>query len=72
MGVPPRMRVTLAIILGMSLGTGLLVFGTLMASGFSDDDAGLIAGGCGLLVGSAAALFVHLSGGFRDLDDREP
>ena len=72
MGIPVRVLITLAIVLGIAFGTGLLSFGALMASSYRDDQAGFIAGGSALLVGSIAAMVAHLAGGFRDLDDREP
>jgi hypothetical protein len=66
-----RVFITLAIIAGIGLGTGALVFGTLMLM-FSlsmDEEATFVAAGSALLTSSAAALVAHLWGGFRDLDD---
>jgi hypothetical protein len=72
MSIPTKVKISLAIILGIGLGTGALIFGVLMASYVRDDHAGFIAGGSALLAGSLSALIAHLAGGFRDLEDREP
>jgi hypothetical protein len=72
MSIPTKVKISLAIILGIGLGTGALIFGILMASHARDDDAGFIAGGSAVLASSVSALIAHLAGGFRDLEDREP
>jgi len=68
-----RVLITLAIISGIGVGTGALVFGTLMLmfSSSMDEEATFVASGSALLASSAAALVAHLWGGFRDLDDHE-
>jgi hypothetical protein len=72
MGIPTKVLITIAIILGIGLGTGMLVFGVLVASTYRDDHAIFVGAGAALLAGSLSALVAHLAGGFRDLDDREP
>jgi hypothetical protein len=71
MSVPTKVKITLAIILGIGLGAGTLVFGVLIASDIRDDRAGFIAAGCALLSASVSALIAHLAGGFRELEDRD-
>ncbi len=68
-----RVLITLAIIAGIGLGTGALVFGVLMLifSSGMDEEATFVAIGSTLLTSSAAALAAHLLGGFRDLDDHD-
>jgi hypothetical protein len=68
-----RVFITLAIIAGIGLGTGALVFGVLMLifSSGMDEEVTFVAAGSALLTSSAAALVAHLSGGFRDLDDHD-
>jgi hypothetical protein len=63
--------VTLAIIAGIGLGTGSLVFGILLLSlgDYTGEQSGFVAGGSALLTSSIAALIAHLAGGFRELDD---
>ncbi len=65
-----RVFITLAIIAGIGLGTGALVFGILMLifSSGMDEEVTFVAAGSALLTSSAAALVAHLWGGFRDLD----
>ena len=70
MGLPTKVSISLAIIVGIGLGTAIFIFGALMAAAdMRDEIAGFVAGGAGLLVASIAALIAHLAGGFRDLDD---
>jgi hypothetical protein len=72
MGIPTKVFISIAIIGGIAIGTGMLVFGVLMTLDYRDDHAGVIGAGASLLAGSVSALVAHLAGGFRDLDDREP
>lgn len=72
MPIPTKVLITLGIIFGIGLGTGMLVFGVLLGNSYRDDQAGFIAFGAALLAGSVSALVAHMAGGFRDLDDREP
>jgi hypothetical protein len=64
--VPIKVWITLAIIAGTGIGTGLLVAGILNA-GHQDERVTMIAGGATLLVISGASLIAHLAGGFRDI-----
>jgi hypothetical protein len=64
--------ITLAIVLGIAVGTGLLTFGIMLALDFKDEPAGLIAAGSALLTASSAALVAHLVRSFSDLDNVEP
>jgi hypothetical protein len=64
--------ITLAIIFGIALGTGLLTFGIMLALDFKDEPAGIIATGSAILSASSAALIAHLVRSFSDLDDVEP
>ena len=66
MPLPARVIITLAIILGIGVGTGALVYG-IMFSGL--DSEAFIAWGAAILASSVAALIAHLAGGFRDLDE---
>jgi hypothetical protein len=72
MGIPTKVLITLAIILGIGVGTGLFMFGILTLNEYDDDQAAFVAMGSAILVASISALVAHLAGGFRDLDDREP
>ncbi len=72
MGIPVRVMITLAMIVGIGAGTGMLTFGILLELDYRDEHAGLIAFGGTLLSASVAAMVAHLAGGFRDLDDGEP
>lgn len=64
--------ITLAIIIGIALGTGLLTFGIMLALDFNDEPAGIIATGSAILSASSAALIAHLVRSFAELDDVEP
>jgi hypothetical protein len=72
-GMSGRLLVTLAIIAGIGVGTGALVFGVLMLTldSYVSEEAGIAAAGAGLLAASAAALVAQLAGGFRQLDERD-
>jgi len=72
MGIPTKVLITLAIIAGIGLGTGMVVFGLLVMDNYRDDQAFFAAAGGGILAASVSALVAHLAGGFRDLDDRGP
>jgi hypothetical protein len=68
-----RLMVTLAIIAGIGVGTGLLVLGILFLTvgDYADDGSVFVAGGSALLTSSIAALVAHLAGGFRELDQHD-
>ncbi len=72
MGIPTKVLITLAIIAGIGLGTGMVVLGLLVMDNYRDDQAFFAAAGGGLLTASISALAAHLAGGFRDLDDHGP
>jgi hypothetical protein len=69
--MPKRVLITLAIIVGIGIGTGALVFGILLMSsgGSMDEEATFVASGSAILAASIAALVSHLAGAFRELDD---
>jgi hypothetical protein len=69
-----RLFVTLAIIAGVGLGTGALVFGVTMMTfhGYNvEEEATIASTGAALLAASAAALVARLAGAFKQLDDRD-
>ena len=68
-----KLLVVLAIIAGIGIGTGALVFGILgmAGGGYYEEYAAMTALGAGLLAASIAALVAQLAGGFRQLDDRD-
>ena len=70
--MPGRIVFTIAIILGLSLGTGCMVFGLLGAMSGDDDFAGFAGGGATLIVASAAAAIAYKAGAFQDWYDDEP
>jgi hypothetical protein len=72
MPMPTKIIITLAIIVGIGLGTGFLVAGLMILNGEPEEATFTVAGGSAILVSSIAALVAHLAGGFRDIDDREP
>jgi hypothetical protein len=61
------------IIAGIGVGAGALVFGVLMLAldYTGSEEATFVASGSALLVASLAALVVYLTGGFRELVDRD-
>ena len=73
MRVPIKAKITLAIIVGIGLGTGVLVFGILYSAlnhnNYTEHAIVCIAIGSGILTSSVAALVAHLAGGFRDIDE---
>jgi len=70
--MPPRIVVTLLVILGIGVGTGALVFGLCLGeSAHQEQRATFIAVGSMILAASLAGLVAHLFGGFRQLDDRD-
>jgi hypothetical protein len=65
----PRILITLAIIAVISVGTGAIVFGTLvMLDAAQDDVCAIIGGGSMLVTGGLAAFVAHVAGAFRELD----
>jgi hypothetical protein len=69
-----KLFVTLAIIAGVGLGTGALVFGVTMMSyhgSLIEAEATVASAGAALLAASAAALVAQLTGAFKQLDDRD-
>ena len=71
--MPTKVLITLAIILGIGIGVGAVVFGILiLALGKSEDGpCTVIALGSAILAASAASLLAHLGGGFRQLDEMD-
>ena len=71
--MPKRIMITIAIIVGIGVGTGALVMGVLlMRYGYAADKPGTIAAsGSAVLASSIAALIAQLGGAFRGLDDQD-
>jgi hypothetical protein len=69
-----RVLITLAIVIGIGVGSGAVVFGTmlLLFGSSMDEEATFIASGSTLLMTSLAALVAHIFGCFPDPDDHEP
>ena len=68
-----KILITLAIIAGIGVGVGALVFGVLIIILGHTQEAPctIIAIGSMILAASIAALVAHLQGGFRELDDHD-
>jgi hypothetical protein len=65
----PRILITLAIIVVVSIGTGAIVFGSLEIVDVAHEEvSAIIAVGSMLVTGGFTALVAHLAGAFRDLD----
>ena len=71
--MPPRIQITLAIILAIAVGAGLITAGVLIAFfGQSfDSQATIVAAGVTILIAGVSALVAHAIGCFRELDDRD-
>ena len=65
----PRILITLAIIVVVSVGSGAIVFGSLEIVDVAYKEvSAIIAIGSMLVTGGFTALIAHLAGAFRDLD----
>jgi hypothetical protein len=71
--MPTKIIITIAIITGIGVGFGALVFGVLiMILGRANEvPCTIIAAGSTVLAASIATLLTHLRGGFRELDDHD-
>jgi hypothetical protein len=62
MGIPTKVIITVAIIVGVAAGTGLLVAGILIAVGdYGEEAVFTMAAGSALLAASLASLIAHLA-----------
>ena len=71
--MPKRILITLAIIVGIGVGFGALVFGVLIMIFGNDKEVPctIVGIGSAILAASIAALVAHTRGGFRELDDHD-
>jgi hypothetical protein len=69
--MPKRILITIAIIVGIGLGTGALVQGILLMAldDYQGEKVTIAAVGSAILAASIAALVAQLAGAFRELDD---